>query len=65
MSDQPPMIYVTERTQWQYKRLTYELEKESPPTSEELTKLGAEGWELTGVLADSGVGYFYLKRPTN
>lgn len=63
MNNQPPMIYVSERTAWEYKHLIRDLSEAKAPTEEELNVLGKEGWELAGVFAESGTAYFYFKRP--
>ena len=58
----PPMIYVEKRLKWEYKQIVRNLEKEKPLEEEELNKLGEEGWEMTGVVQQPPVTYFYLKR---
>jgi hypothetical protein len=68
MTNQPtsgpitPIVYVKEKTIWQYKRVTRNLSKEEAPGEEELNKLGKEGWELAAILTDSPIIYFYFKR---
>jgi len=57
-----PMVYVKDKTVWQYKLLNRNLSKEETPTEEELNKLGKEGWELAGVFSDSPFVHFYFKR---
>jgi hypothetical protein len=57
-----PRVYVSEPTTWSYKRVIRNLAKENALDEEELNRLGAEGWELTGILSDSPFVYFYLKR---
>jgi hypothetical protein len=57
-----PMVYVTEVRNWQYKQVVRDLSKESPLNEEELNKLGAEGWELSGVLSHGTLANFYFKR---
>jgi hypothetical protein len=57
-----PMVYVRDKTVWQYKLLTRNLSKEEAPSEEELNKLGKDGWELAGVFTDSPLVYFYFKR---
>jgi hypothetical protein len=52
-----PMVYVYERQQWEYKISTSEM------TDETLNTLGAEGWELVGVVALPAITQFYFKRP--
>ena len=59
----PPMlVYVKEKSTWEYKLITRNLSKEEAPTEEELNGLGADGWELAGVFGDSPLAYFYFKR---
>jgi hypothetical protein len=55
-----PIIYVKEKRAWEYSRLIRPLG--TPPAEEELNTLGAEGWELAGIFADSENVYFYFKR---
>ena len=57
-----PMVYVRDKTVWQYKLLTHNLAKEEAPGEEELNKIGKEGWELAGVFTDTRFVYFYFKR---
>jgi hypothetical protein len=63
MSPRLPMVYVEEPYRWQYKHVARRLEKEEPPTEEELNKLGEQGWELSGIFANQSVVHFYFKRP--
>ena len=53
-----PMVYVHDKTVWQYKVLTRDL----VPSEEELNALGKEGWELAAVLTHHGAVHFYFKR---
>ena len=55
-----PMVYVRERTVWQYKVVTRDVPLS--PSEEDLNTLGREGWELTGVLSQGGVTHYYFKR---
>jgi hypothetical protein len=57
-----PMVYVKDKTVWQYKRLTSNLAKEEAPSEEELNALGKEGWELAGIVTDHPIVRFYFKR---
>ena len=57
-----PMVYVKEKTVWEYKLLSRNLSKEEAPSEEELNRLGKEGWELAGVFSDSPFVHFYFKR---
>jgi hypothetical protein len=57
-----PMVYVKQAVVWEYRQLTRDLAKEKTPTEEELNELGQDGWELAGVLNESGQVHFYFKR---
>jgi hypothetical protein len=57
-----PMVYVRER--WQYKRLQRDLNKEGPPTEEELNELGEEGWQVAGMFTHEAHLYLIFKRLT-
>ncbi len=59
---QPPVVYV--EPTWEYKQLVRALGKEGAPDEAELNALGAEGWELAGVIAHGGEARFYFKRQT-
>jgi hypothetical protein len=58
----PPVVYVTEKTIWEYKQVTRNLSTDTLPTEEELNRLGKDGWELVGILNNSGFAYLYFKR---
>jgi hypothetical protein len=58
----PPMIYVREQAAWEYRVVSRSLATQAPPEAEELNALGAEGWELAGVLKHKGRASFYFKR---
>ena len=66
-----PIIYENvpaEPTRWEYRCLIIDPLREDVPREEELSKLGAEGWALAGVLDQSRSAsqpfiYFYLIRP--
>ena len=64
MSVQPPTVYIREPLRWEYKQLVCRLEEEEAPSSEQLDTLGADGWELTGILSNPPLAYFYFKRTT-
>ena len=51
-----PMVYVYEKQQWEYRIIA------SAMTQDELNSLGAEGWELVGVVALPASTQFYFKR---
>jgi hypothetical protein len=60
--------YTAERASWEYRCLIIDPQRESVPREEELSKLGAEGWILSGVLDQSRSSaqpfiYFYFIRP--
>ena len=52
-----PMVCVYERQQWEYRVIV-----QSAMTQDELNALGADGWELAGVLALPEATNFYFKR---
>jgi hypothetical protein len=58
----PPMLYVYADTTWEYKLFSRDLTHEHLPTEEEMNSLGAEGWELAGVVSQPDKVHFYLKR---
>lgn len=62
---QPPIVYVSDNSGWEYKQLVRNLAKEDAPSENELNALGADGWELTGIFTDSPFVYFYFKRLVN
>jgi hypothetical protein len=56
------------RAAWEYRCLIVDPRHENVPREEELGKLGAEGWALSGVLDQSRSSsqpflYFYFIRP--
>jgi hypothetical protein len=54
---QPPMVYVYEHQRWEYKVIVQRAISEK-----ELNVLGAEGWELVGLIGMPDASQFYLKR---
>jgi len=58
----PRMVYVEKQLKWEYRQIIRNLKKESPPDEAELNKLGAEGWEMSGVAQQAPLAYFYFKR---
>jgi len=62
-SIRPPMVYVKESLKWEYKQIVRNLKKEKPPDDAELNALGAEGWEMSGVVQHPPSLYIYFKRP--
>lgn len=59
---QPPMVYVREEPVWEYKYLRRNLAQEELPTENELNALGADGWELAGVVTLATEAHFCFKR---
>jgi hypothetical protein len=57
-----PIVYVKDKTIWEYKLLTRNLAKEEAPSEEELNKAGKEGWDLAGIVTNHPLVYFYFKR---
>jgi len=55
-----PMVYVKDKTMWQYKVLTRDAAQSL--SEEELNTLGNEGWELAAVLPHGGAAHFVFKR---
>lgn len=58
----PPMIYVEKPLKWEYKQIVRNLENEKPLDEKELSELGDEGWEMTGIAQQPPLTYFYFKR---
>ena len=58
----PSMVYVKEKLKWEYKQIARDLKKESLPSNDELNKLGADGWEMTGIAQNPPLIYYYFKR---
>ena len=60
----PPMVYVYEETSWEYKRVSRKLDQEGPLLEGEMNALGAEGWELVGVVGHpNGMDFYFKRRP--
>jgi Domain of unknown function (DUF4177) len=55
-----PMIYVYEKPAWEYKVISKS--GEDLLCEDELNRLGADGWELVGVVSLEGGVRFYFKR---
>lgn len=60
----PPMIYIERRLKWEYKQIVRNLESEKPLDEGELTTLGQDGWEMSGIAQHPPITYFYFKRQT-
>lgn len=59
----PPMIYIERQAKWEYKQVIRNLEQEKPLDEAELKALGEQGWEMTGIIQQPPLAYFYFKRP--
>ena len=57
-----PMVYVKDRTIWQYRVLTGESPDKDKVDEQKLNELGREGWELAATLIHNGSVHFYFKR---
>jgi hypothetical protein len=60
----PPMVYISEAYQWQYKRLSRNLKNGAPPTEDELNEYGKDGWELVSSIIYADMLHLYFKRPS-
>lgn len=58
----PPMIYVEKPLKWAYKQIVRDLEHEKPLDEAELNELGNDGWELSGIVQQPPMTYYYFKR---
>lgn len=59
---QPPLVFV--QPEWAYREIVRNLDDTGAVTEAELNTLGAEGWELAGILQDGRNVRYYLKRQT-
>jgi hypothetical protein len=66
-----PIVYEdhpAQQARWEYRCLLIDPQREEIPREEALSKLGAEGWALSGILDQSRSAsqpfiYFYFIRP--
>jgi hypothetical protein len=57
---EPPMVSIEPR--WEYKEVARNLHEEGLLSEAELNTLGAEHWELAGVVTAGHLVHFYFKR---
>jgi hypothetical protein len=57
-----PLVYV--QPVWEYRHIVRRLPEQPALDEAELNTLGAEGWELVGVLSEPSALHFYFKRAT-
>jgi hypothetical protein len=57
---EPPWVPVEPR--WEYHELVRPANEGELPTEADLNALGAEHWELVGVMRAEGQAHFYFKR---
>ena len=58
----PPMVYIEKPVKWEYKQIVRNLEKEQVLDEAKLNELGKDGWELSGIVQQPPLAYFYFKR---
>jgi len=57
-----PMVHVVPT--WSYRHVQRPLAELGVLSESELNDLGAEGWELTGVVVEGATVHFFYKRPS-
>ena len=57
-----PLVYVQEKVTWEYKIMARETEPGDPSDEAELNALGAESWEMVGVVCKPDITIYYFKR---
>jgi hypothetical protein len=57
---EPPMVYVPPA--WEYMEIERSVSADQLPTAADLNTLGADGWELAGVVQAGDAAHFYFKR---
>jgi hypothetical protein len=60
---EPPLVWVEPR--WEYRDVVRHVADQGPLSEAELNALGAEHWELTGVLPTGEMVHYYFKRVAN
>jgi hypothetical protein len=56
-----PMVYVYEQPKWEYK-IVLKSAEDTPLTEQDLNSMGADGWELVGVVRLSRTVQLFFKR---
>lgn len=57
---EPPWVPIEPR--WEYKALVRDCDTEGLPSEADLNRLGADHWELAGVVREGHQVHFYFKR---
>jgi len=57
-----PVVYVRDEATVVYKVLERDLNTEAAPTEDELNALGAEGWQIAGMITVGDQLLFYLQK---
>ena len=60
---EPPLVWVEPR--WEYRVVVRHVSDEGPLSEAEFNGLGAEHWELTGVMPIGMFVHYYFKRAAN
>ncbi|MGD2158861.1 MAG: hypothetical protein PVG14_19045 [Anaerolineales bacterium] len=61
----PPMVFVRDIPQWEYKCVSRSMDADGIPGERELNELGSEGWELVCILHHELKLNLYFKRVKN
>jgi hypothetical protein len=59
---QPPMVYVYEKAEWEYKVVVKATTEADLLSEEQLNELGSSGWELAGIVGLPGKVQYCFKR---
>ena len=57
-----PMVYVKDALRWEYEQRRRDLDEQGPLDVEALNELGAQGWELAGILTHGRQAIYIFKR---
>jgi hypothetical protein len=60
---EPPLVWVEPR--WEYHHIVRHTDTDEPLSEAELNALGAEHWELTGIVPLGEALHYYFKRVAN